>query len=103
MPVFGCLQEGGDRHGNGGRRYLRAGDLDDRDLLDPEIHLGCFRFGFHADDHVHLGDRRLGADDRDHPEEGVSCPLPGVGRVLAFDYDELLRAGCRDPGYPEEL
>jgi hypothetical protein len=72
-------------------------------FLIQEICTGCFRTGILADDYIHPGDCRIGADGGNHPEKGVSGPVSGVGCVLAADYNELLYSWCRYPGDSERL
>ena len=37
-----------------------------------------------------------------HIEEGLSRPLPGVGRIPSVDHHELLYLGCGDPCNPKK-
>ena len=57
----------------------------------------------HADDQFHLDHRRLGSDGGNHIEEGLSRPLPGVGRIPSVDHHELLYLGCGDPCNPKRV
>ena len=63
--------------------------------------IGRFRIRVHADDQFHLDHRRLGSDGGNHIEEGLSRPLPGVGRIPSVDHHELLYLGCGDPCNPK--
>ena len=72
-------------------------------FLIQKFCIGCFRTGILADDYFHPGDCRTGADGGNHPEEGFSCFVSGVGRVPAVDYDKLLYSGCGHPGDSERL
>ena len=68
-----------------------------------KIHIGRFRIRVHADDQFHLDHRRLGSDGGNHIEEGLSRPLPGVGRIPSVDHHELLYLGCGDPCNPKRV
>ena len=68
-----------------------------------ETAAGRFRIRVHADDQFHLDHRRLGSDGGNHIEEGLSRPLPGVGRIPSVDHHELLYLGCGDPCNPKRV
>ena len=86
-----------------GRRYVRAYDRHDCYIPRAKIHIGRFRIRVHADDQFHLDHRRLGSDGGNHIEEGLSRPLPGVGRIPSVDHHELLYLGCGDPCNPKRV
>ena len=85
------------------RRYVRAYDRHDCYIPRAKIHIGRFRIRVHADDQFHLDHRRLGSDGGNHIEEGLSRPLPGVGRIPSVDHHELLYLGCGDPCNPKRV
>ena len=85
------------------RRYVRAYDRHDCYIPRAKIHIGRFRIRVHADDQFHLDHRPLGSDGGNHIEEGLSRPLPGVGRIPSVDHHELLYLGCGDPCNPKRV
>ena len=46
---------------------------------------------------------RIGADGGNHSEKSIACSVSGFGRVLAFDYNQLLYSWCGYPGDSERL
>ncbi len=75
LSVSGRIQESGDGVGHVGSSGIRAYYCYNRHLPDSEVCTGCFRTGLFADDYVHPGDCRTGADGGDHPEKGVSFSI----------------------------
>ena len=61
------------------------------------------RAGIFADDYVHSGHCRIGADGGNHSEKSIACSVSGFGRILAFDYNQLLYSWCGYPGDSERL
>ena len=103
LSVPGRIQEGGNCDGYERCGCFRVDHRYHRHFPDSEVCTGCFRTGILADDYIHPGDCRIGADGGNHPEKGVSGPVSGVGCVLAADYNKLLYSGCRYPGDSERL
>ncbi len=80
--------------GSGG---IRVDHRYHRYIPDSEVCVRCFRSGLFADYYLYPGDCRIGADGGNYSEKSIAFSVSGFGRVLAFDYYQLLYSWC---GYP---